>query len=134
VRGTTKAEAGIVLKAYAKERKAYTDIQHFAHVKTVQSVSHLSGYSGHNNTQLQTMADVESNRLEEDHTFVTKEDILNLRIAEEANLRCIKMKVERSDGTNFIVIGINFYAYVSGSLRMLVGQLMLLSAVTVMIS
>jgi hypothetical protein len=80
------------------------------------------------------MADVESNRLEEDHTFVTKEDILNLRIAEEANLRCIKMKVERSDGTNFIVVGINFYAYVSGSLRMLVGQLILLSAVTVMIS
>jgi hypothetical protein len=60
------------------------------------------------------MTDVESNRLEEDHTFVTK-DILNLRIAEEANLRCIKMKVERSDGTNFIVVGINFYAYVSGS-------------------
>jgi hypothetical protein len=60
------------------------------------------------------MTDVESNRLEEDHTFVTK-DILNLCIAEEANLKCIKMKVERSDGTNFILVGINFYVYVSGS-------------------
>ena len=58
------------------------------------------------------MNDVESNCLEEDHIFVTK-DILNLHIAEEANLRCIKMKVERSDDTNFIVVGINFY--VSGT-------------------
>jgi hypothetical protein len=58
------------------------------------------------------MKDVESNCLEEDHTVATK-DILNLRIAEEANLRCIKIKVERSDGRNFIVVGINFY--VSGS-------------------
>ena len=54
------------------------------------------------------MTDVESNHLEEDHTFVNKE-ILNLCIAEEANLRCIKMKVERSDDINLIVVGINFY-------------------------
>ena len=58
------------------------------------------------------MKDVESNCLEEDHTFATK-DILNLCIVEEANLRCTKMKVEHSDSTNFIVVGINFY--VSGS-------------------
>ena len=58
------------------------------------------------------MKDVESNCLEEDHTFASK-DILILRIAEEANLRCIKMKVERSDCTNFIVVGIKFY--VSGT-------------------
>jgi hypothetical protein len=51
---------------------------------------------------------VESIRSKEDHTFVTK-DILKLRIAEEANLRCIIMKVERSDDTNFIALGINFY-------------------------
>ncbi len=108
----SEAEAGIVLKAYAKERKAYTDKQRFSRVKAVQSVSHSSEYSGHNRTQLRTMNDVESNPLEEDHTFVTK-DILNLCIAEEANHRCIKMKVERSDDTNFIIVGINFY--VSGT-------------------
>ena len=51
------------------------------------------------------MTDVESNHLEEDHTFVTKV-ILDLCIAEEANLRYIKMKVERSDDTNLIVVGI----------------------------
>ena len=69
------------------------------------SFSQLSGYSGPNSTQLQTMTDVESNHLEEDHTFVTKV-ILDLCIAEEANLRYIKMKVERSDDTNLIVVGI----------------------------
>jgi hypothetical protein len=37
------------------------------------------------------------------------EEILNLCIAEEANLRCMKMKVEHSDDTNLIVVGINFY-------------------------
>jgi hypothetical protein len=108
VRSMYKAEAKIVLKANAKKRKAYTDKHCCARVKAVQSVSHLSGYSGHNSTQLRTMKDVESNCLEEDHTFATK-DILNLCLAEEANLRCIKM----SNSTNFIVVGINFY--VSGS-------------------
>ena len=58
------------------------------------------------------MTDVELNRLEEGHMFATK-DILNLRIAEEANLRCIKIKVERSDPTNLIIVGYDFY--VSGS-------------------
>jgi hypothetical protein len=112
VRNMSEAKARIVLKAYTKERKAYTDKQRSSCVKAVKSVSHMSEYSGHNSMQLRTMNVVESNRLEEDHTFATKE-ILNLCIAEEANLRCIKVKVERSDATNFIVLGINFY--VSGT-------------------
>jgi hypothetical protein len=58
VRNMTKATAEIVLKAYAKERKAYPDKQRFARVKAVTSVSHLSGYSGHNCMQLRTMTDV----------------------------------------------------------------------------
>jgi hypothetical protein len=112
LRNMTETAAKIVLKAYAKERKAYTDKQRFARVKAVQSVSLSSGFSGHNNKQIRTMTDVESNRLVEDHIFATKE-ILNLCIAEEANLRCIKVKVERSDPTNLIVVGFKFY--VSGS-------------------
>ena len=112
VRNMTEATAKIVLKAYAKERKAYPDKQHFSCVKAVQSVSLLPGFSGHNNEQLRTMTDVESNWLEEDHMFATK-GILNLHIAEEANLRCIKVKVERSDSTNLIIVGFKFY--VSGS-------------------
>ncbi len=85
VRNMSEAKARIVLKVYAKERKAYTDKQHSSRVKAVKSVSHTSEYLGHNSMQLQTMNVVESNRLDEDHTFATKE-ILNLRIAEEAIL------------------------------------------------
>ncbi len=101
MRSMTEATAKIVLKAYAKERKAYTDKQRLARVKAVESVSLLSGFSGHNNKQLRTMTDVDSNQLEEDHIFATKE-ILNLHIADEANLRCIKVKVEGSDPTNLM--------------------------------
>jgi hypothetical protein len=66
VRNMSEDEAGIVLKAYAKERKAYTDKQRLSRVKAVESVSHTSEYSGHNSTQLRTMNVVESNRLEEE--------------------------------------------------------------------
>jgi hypothetical protein len=52
VRSMSEAEARIVLKAYAKERRAYTDKQCLSHVKAVESVSHTSEYSGHNSTQL----------------------------------------------------------------------------------
>ena len=63
VTNMSEAEAKIVLKAYAKERKAYTDKQRLARVKAVQSISLcLSGYSGHNHEQLRTMTDVELNR------------------------------------------------------------------------
>jgi len=112
VRNMSEATARKVLKAYSKARKAYTDKQRFERAKSVKSDSNLSGYSGHNIEQLRTMRDVESYRLEEDHSFATK-DMFNLRIAEEANLRCIKIKVERSDPTNLTIVGYNFY--VSGS-------------------
>ena len=112
VRNMPEATAKNVLKAYSKERKAYTDKQRFARAKAVKSDSNLSGYSGHNIKQLRTMRDVESYCLEEDHNFATKE-MFNLCIAEEANLRCIKVKVERSDPTNLTIVGYNFY--VSGS-------------------
>ncbi len=60
VRNMSEAKARIVLKAYTKERKAYTDKQHSSRVKAVKSVSHTSAYSGHNSTQLRTMNVVES--------------------------------------------------------------------------
>ena len=44
------------------------------------------------------------------HTFEHK-SILSLRIAKEANLRCIKMKSPRVDDLNLIATGVNFYVY-----------------------
>ena len=52
VRNMSEATAKNVLKAYSKERKAYTDKQRFARAKAAKSVSHLSVYSGHNIEQL----------------------------------------------------------------------------------
>jgi hypothetical protein len=46
VRNMSEAEAWIVLKAYAKERKAYTNKQRFSRLKAVKSVSNISEYSG----------------------------------------------------------------------------------------
>ena len=57
VRNMSEATAKNVLKAYSKERNAYTDKQRFSRAKAVKSVSNLSGYSGHNIEQLQTMTD-----------------------------------------------------------------------------
>jgi hypothetical protein len=51
---------------------------------------------------------VEDNRLEENHTFKAKETFY-LRIAKEANLQGIKMRVVRSDDMNLIVTGFDFY-------------------------
>ncbi len=51
---------------------------------------------------------VESHHLEKGHTFQLK-DTLQICIAEEANLRLIKVKTIRSDSTNLIVAGRNFY-------------------------
>jgi hypothetical protein len=56
------------------------------------------------------MADVESHRLSRDHTFQLKE-MLQLCIAEEANLCQLKVKAIRSDHNNIIVAGLNFYVY-----------------------
>ena len=43
------------------------------------------------------MTSVESDPLLVDHTFLSKKDILFIRIAEEANLSGINVSVERSD-------------------------------------
>jgi hypothetical protein len=56
---------------------------------------------------IQTMADVESCCLLQNHLFQLKET-LQLHIAEEANLGQIKVKIIRSDHDNLIVAGSNF--------------------------
>jgi hypothetical protein len=51
---------------------------------------------------------VESNCLLKGHTFQLKK-MLQICIAEEANLRLIKVKTIRSNSNNLIVAGRNFY-------------------------
>ena len=59
---------------------------------------------------------VESHRLENGHTFQLK-DTLQIRIAEEANLRLIKVKTIRSDSNNIIIAGLNFYVCATYSVQ-----------------
>jgi hypothetical protein len=54
------------------------------------------------------MQEVDSHPLLAEHTFPGK-DILHLRIAEEAMYCGIATRINRSDDTNFTVVGVNFY-------------------------
>jgi hypothetical protein len=56
------------------------------------------------------MSDVEKARLSVGHIFRSK-DVVKLRIAEEANLRGISTRVQRSDVMNLTVVGVNFYVH-----------------------
>ena len=42
------------------------------------------------------------------HTFLSR-DIMYLRVAEEANLRSIVIRINRSDNQQFVATGIDFY-------------------------
>jgi hypothetical protein len=56
------------------------------------------------------MSEVEKARLSVGDIFRSK-DVVVLRIAEEANLRGISTRVQRSDVMNLTVVGINFYVH-----------------------
>ena len=58
--------------------------------------------------QLRPMSVVENHRLVEGDIF-KKKNVLQLRISEEANLRGITTRDNRSDVMNLTVIGINVY-------------------------
>jgi hypothetical protein len=104
----TESEAKVLLQCYAKARKAYTDKQGIACVKSNKSQSKSSFCSGNQNEQLCTMKEVERFCLIDNQTFKSK-DVLQLRISEEANLRGITMIAIWSDHTNVTTIGLNFY-------------------------
>jgi hypothetical protein len=59
---------------------------------------------------------MESHRLLKDHTFQLKE-MFQIRIAEEVNLRVIKVKTIRSDANNLILTGWNFYVCATYSVQ-----------------
>jgi hypothetical protein len=62
------------------------------------------------------MAYVESDRLSKDHTFQLK-GMLQICIAEEANLRVIKVKTIRSNSNNLIIAGWSFYVCATYSVQ-----------------
>jgi hypothetical protein len=62
------------------------------------------------------MEHMESHRLLKGHTFQLKET-LQIHIAEEANLRLIKVKTIRSDSNNLFAAGRNFYVCATYSVQ-----------------
>ena len=88
------------IEAYEKERKAHYDLERTSKLNSPNKRP-VSDYSGNHHPTLRTMNEVEKNRLSKGHTFQTRK-LLLLRTKEEANLRGISIKVEKSDVLRFI--------------------------------
>ena len=107
------------MKRYSTARKAFTDKQRLLRVKADKSLlseSITSSCSGVGTPTLCPMKQVEESRLIENQVFLSKE-ILQLRIAEEANLRGIATQASQSDCANLTTIGFNFYVHATFSER-----------------
>ena len=105
-----ESEHEAVLDAYIAVRKKFTDKDRHARVKKMNSEAKLSATTvkGDQNEQLRPMSVVEGNRLVDGDTFKNK-NVLQLRISEEANLRGITTRANRSDLMNLTVVGVKFY-------------------------
>ncbi len=123
--GMTAAEEGVAIKQYRKARKSFTDKERLSLMKSMSNKgvvaspqkSQLGNFKGDQNEIVQPMEYVESHHLLKDHTFQLKET-LQTCIAEEANLRLIKVKTIRSNSNNLIVAGWNFYVCATYSVQL----------------
>ncbi len=101
-------------EAYKKKRKAYNNQMRSKRAKLAQEGLEAStdvnpaDYNGCNLDRLQTMAEVEAHPLMAGHSFSSR-DIMYLRVAEEANLQAIVIKINRNDDQQFVATGIDFY-------------------------
>jgi hypothetical protein len=113
----TESEAQVLMKRYRAARKAFTDKQRLLRVKADRALlsgSSASSCSGVGTPALRPMKQVEESRLLENQVFLSKE-ILQLRIAEEANLRGISTHASRSDHTTLTTVGFKFYVHATFS-------------------
>ncbi len=98
-----------MLDVYTAKRKSFTDRNHHQRVKKKNSEAKLSAtVSADKIEQLCPMSVVDHHRLVDGDLFKNK-NVLKLRISEEANLRGITMRANRSDVMNLTIVGINFY-------------------------
>ena len=102
-----ESERQSVWATYKQARKKYTDEERQRRLKQQRG---YTGVSGDQSEQLRPMSEVETFRLNEGQIFQNK-DVLQLRIAEEANLRGICIRVARSTNSILSVVGIGFYVH-----------------------
>ena len=106
-----ESEHSSVWGKYVKARKKFVDDERHKRLKTQKSMTNEGNrLSGDQTEQLRPMAEVEKSRLIVGNVFRSK-DVVKLRIAEEANLRGISTRAQRSDVMNLTVVGINFYVH-----------------------
>ncbi len=104
-----KSEQQAVVDAYTAKRKSFTDRDCHQRVKKKNLEAKLSTtVSADQIQQLRPMSVVEAHRLVEVDTFKNK-NVLWLCISEEASLRGITTRANRSDVMNLTIVGINFY-------------------------
>ncbi len=112
----TLHEEELAFDKYQKKRKAYTDKKQLemakqlaeANITTSPQRGHMISYSGDQTPSIWLMMVVEAHPLVASQTFQHKET-LQIRTAEEANLRNIKVKIVWSSHVTYIVGGYNFY-------------------------
>ncbi len=103
------AEQEAVLAAYLTKRKAFTNRDYHRRMKKSKLEAKVSAtVSGAQIEQLCPMSRVENHHLLEGDTFKNKE-VLQLRFSEEANLRGITTRANRSDLMSLIIVSINFF-------------------------
>jgi hypothetical protein len=112
----SEKEEVAALEKFKKMRRKYTDKRRNMIAKTMQEADLASSpqrmqmitYSGDQTPSIWLMMVVEAYPLLDGQLFQTKE-ILMIQIAEEANLRHIKVKVVKSNHVAYIIAGHNFY-------------------------
>jgi hypothetical protein len=112
----TLREEELALDKYQKKRKAYTDAKRLemvkqlaeANITTLPQQGQMISYGGDQTPSIWLMMVIEAYPLVGGQTFQHKET-LQIRIAEEANLRNIKVKIVWSSHVTYIVGGYNFY-------------------------
>jgi hypothetical protein len=112
----SKRDEELALDNYKKKRKSYTDAKQMemvkqlaeANITTLPQRHQTHSYIGDQTPSIRLMMVVEAHPLVAGQTFQHKET-LQIRIAEEANLRNIKAKIVWSSHVTYIVGGYNFY-------------------------
>ncbi len=112
----SKHEEELALDNYKKKRKLYTDAKQKemakqlaeADITTLQQQCQMHSHNGDQTPSIRLMMVVKAHLLVAGQTFQHKET-LQIHIAEEANLRNIKVKIVRSSHITYIVRGYNFY-------------------------
>jgi hypothetical protein len=113
--GMTEAEAFNIIKSWESEWKRTKDKARRSAANVANtgegSIGSSTTFTGVCDLTLRTMSEVEQYPLCIGHSFPTKDRVL-LRIAEEANLFGVRIKIKRSDSHQIHVCGVNDDFYV----------------------